>query len=234
MIAALLAAAAAALAVGPSPDRRARKLWVSPSGSGQRTMPPANWWAAAMCPLAGFIFIGWPWGLVVGAAAAPVVQDLVRRAESSADQKRSAELRRQLPGALDLIAAALSAGRPPASALSIVGRAIPPPLSSELGLIASRLEASGDLRSALVEIPDALTVLARAFTRAEDSGAPIADVVAASANDVRRQAAAERREAARRVGVRTAAPLGLCFLPAFFLVGIVPTVIAIGTTSIPW
>jgi hypothetical protein len=30
---------------------------------------------------------------------------------------------------------------------------------------------------------------------------------------------------ARTVGVRAAGPLGLCFLPAFMLVGIVPTVV---------
>jgi hypothetical protein len=34
------------------------------------------------------------------------------------------------------------------------------------------------------------------------------------------------RERSRKVAVRTAAPLGACFLPAFFLIGIVPTVLA--------
>ena len=34
---------------------------------------------------------------------------------------------------------------------------------------------------------------------------------------------------ARSLGVRTAAPLGLCFMPAFIVLGVVPTVI--GTFS---
>jgi hypothetical protein len=43
--------------------------------------------------------------------------------------------------------------------------------------------------------------------------------------------AAEAR--ARSVGARAAAPLGLCFLPAFVLVGIVPLVAALGMPLLP-
>ncbi|MEO8329676.1 MAG: type II secretion system F family protein, partial [Candidatus Nanopelagicales bacterium] len=32
---------------------------------------------------------------------------------------------------------------------------------------------------------------------------------------------------ARRLGVRTAGPLGLCFLPAFIVIGVVPLVISL-------
>ena len=38
------------------------------------------------------------------------------------------------------------------------------------------------------------------------------------------RARAEVEDAARRVGVRAALPLGLCLLPAFLLIGIVPVV----------
>ncbi|MGQ2913044.1 MAG: type II secretion system F family protein, partial [Aeromicrobium sp.] len=54
-------------------------------------------------------------------------------------------------------------------------------------------------------------------------------VLAAAAADLRRDRASQARERARAVGVRTAAPLGLCFLPAFFLVGIVPTLIGVAS-----
>ena len=38
------------------------------------------------------------------------------------------------------------------------------------------------------------------------------------------RAHADAEDAARRVGVRAAVPLGLCLLPAFLLIGIVPVV----------
>jgi pilus assembly protein TadC len=34
-------------------------------------------------------------------------------------------------------------------------------------------------------------------------------------------------QSARSVGVHAAAPLGLCFLPAFVLVGIVPSIVSV-------
>jgi hypothetical protein len=39
-------------------------------------------------------------------------------------------------------------------------------------------------------------------------------------------------EAARSAGVRAVAPLGLCFLPAFVLVGVVPTVVGLATAAL--
>jgi pilus assembly protein TadC len=75
--------------------------------------------------------------------------------------------------------------------------------------------------------------LGRAFRRAAASGMPVARVVASVADELRRDRRAARRERSRGVGVRTAAPLGACFLPAFFLVGIVPTIIGVvGTLSL--
>ena len=71
-----------------------------------------------------------------------------------------------------------------------------------------------------------LATVGRAFRRAAASGMPVSDVVRGVVDELRRERAARLREHGQRVGVRTAAPLGLCFLPAFFLIGIVPTVVA--------
>jgi hypothetical protein len=49
--------------------------------------------------------------------------------------------------------------------------------------------------------------------------------VAEDARDTARRAAEAR---ARSLGARAAAPLGLCFLPAFVLVGVVPIVVTAG------
>ena len=69
--------------------------------------------------------------------------------------------------------------------------------------------------------------LARALERSERAGAPVAAAVRVLADEVRQDTRTARLAEARRVGVRTAAPLGACFLPAFFLIAIIPTVIAL-------
>jgi pilus assembly protein TadC len=62
------------------------------------------------------------------------------------------------------------------------------------------------------------------MTRAALSGAPVADVLSRLADDARREVRASSTAAARRVGVQAVAPLGLCFLPAFVFLGIIPVV----------
>ncbi|HEY0888763.1 MAG TPA: type II secretion system F family protein, partial [Nocardioides sp.] len=70
----------------------------------------------------------------------------------------------------------------------------------------------------------ALAPLGRTLARAHRSGAPVAGSVERLADDLARAARAEVEDRARRVGVRAAVPLGLCLLPAFVLIGIVPLV----------
>jgi pilus assembly protein TadC len=71
---------------------------------------------------------------------------------------------------------------------------------------------------------DPLAAAARALARAAEGGAPVAAAVSRLADDARRRARADGEAAARRVGVVAVAPLGLCFLPAFVLLGVVPVV----------
>ena len=68
---------------------------------------------------------------------------------------------------------------------------------------------------------DALLRLAR---RSASSGAALADGVAELADQSRHDAAHAATAAAERAGVLIAGPLGLCFLPAFVCLGIVPVV----------
>ncbi|MEO6605583.1 MAG: type II secretion system F family protein, partial [Aeromicrobium sp.] len=92
--------------------------------------------------------------------------------------------------------------------------------------LASRLAVAGDpirVWSSLLHDP-ALAPVGRAFRRAETSGMPVAQIISGVADELRRERRARRRDDSRKVAVRTAAPLGVCFLPAFFLIGIVPTI----------
>jgi pilus assembly protein TadC len=68
---------------------------------------------------------------------------------------------------------------------------------------------------------EALLRLAR---RSASSGAALADGVAELADQSRGDAAHAATAAAERAGVLIAGPLGLCFLPAFVCLGIVPVV----------
>ncbi|MGH3521756.1 MAG: type II secretion system F family protein, partial [Mycobacterium sp.] len=68
---------------------------------------------------------------------------------------------------------------------------------------------------------DALLRLAR---RSAASGAALADAGAELATPCRHVAAHSAGAAAERAGVLIAGPLGLCFLPAFVCLGVVPVV----------
>lgn len=129
--------------------------------------------------------------------------------------------------ALDLISAVLDAGLPHLPAVTAVAAALPGPMGAPLRRAAAMVDVTGESAwRALVDDPE-VGPLAAAMARSEQSGAPVAESVRILAEEVRRAERAERMSRARRVGVRTAAPLGLCFLPAFFVVAVVPTVIGL-------
>jgi len=60
--------------------------------------------------------------------------------------------------------------------------------------------------------------------RSAESGAPLAEGLSRLAEDRRRERRTQTQVRARNVGVKAAGPLAACFLPAFMLVGVVPTV----------
>jgi hypothetical protein len=66
--------------------------------------------------------------------------------------------------------------------------------------------------------------LAITCARSERSGAPVGPLLAALAGELRDARRSAREAAARRVGVWAVLPLGVCFLPAFLLAGVVPVV----------
>lgn len=222
MITALLAAAAVWCGLPSPPTSRQRELFSSPRPS--RRPEPAVL-AAIAAPLAAVVMLGWPLGFVMGVVIAPVAHRAVGRLESAATRERNAQIAAQLPGALDLMVAVLDAGRPPGAALTLAAEATADPLGAELGKLASRLAVAGDpivVWSSVLDDPG-LAPVGRAFRRAAHSGMPVAHVISGVADELRREHRARRRDDSRRVAVRTAAPLGICFLPAFFLIGIAPT-----------
>ena len=77
---------------------------------------------------------------------------------------------------------------------------------------------------------DVLAPLGRTLVRAESSGAPVADEVERLADELELASLSAAEDRARSVGVKAAIPLGLCLLPAFMLIGIVPTVAGLLST----
>ncbi|MCL3817391.1 type II secretion system F family protein [Aeromicrobium wangtongii] len=232
MSAALLAALAAWCAVPPSARPRARRVLLAPAVS-RRAEPAVV--AAALVPVAAVVVLGPAWGIVVGLVLVPLTYRAVGRLESTAARRRAARIEADLPGALDLVVAALLVGRPPVTAFALAAEATREPLGAELAVVAGRLALAADPETVwrTMAHDPGLAPVGRAFRRAMASGMPVAEIVRGVADELRRERAARQRERSQRVGVRTAAPLGLCFLPAFFLIGIVPTIVAT-FSSLSW
>ncbi|MBT1678123.1 type II secretion system F family protein [Curtobacterium aurantiacum] len=67
---------------------------------------------------------------------------------------------------------------------------------------------------------------------ARRAGVPAAGLLRRAAEDVRDEAAAEGLVAAERLAVRLVLPLGVCVLPAFVLVGVVPVVVGVLSSTV--
>jgi pilus assembly protein TadC len=135
----------------------------------------------------------------------------------------------RLAGVLDLFAACLRAGLPVATAVAAVAEQLPGADGRVLRRVAELLATGADAAQAwepaLHNPPTA--ALARAARRTARSGAALADAATRLAGEVRAAAADLAEERAQRAGVLIAAPLGLCFLPAFFCLGVLPVVIGL-------
>ena len=167
-------------------------------------------------------------GLLVAAVVAVATPRAVAALERPPDD--AAELAAQLPLCLDLLAACLAGGAAPVDAVRAVAEAVPGACATRLSRVASALAVGCSPAEAWRRFADdggSAGAAARALARAADSGAPVADAVRRVAQDARRDARARAEQRARRAGVMAVGPLGACFLPAFFLLGVVPAVVGL-------
>lgn len=182
--------------------------------------------AAAMAAAALLLLMGIPWGLLPASGAFLALPIFLSRLEPAAARRRSARIVADLPLAVDLLAACLRAGRPPDDAVDAVSSALGGPLADLLVEVGRRLSLGADPIDAwacLLGEP-ACASFARAVQRALRSGAPLAKTLELLADDVRQARRWGAEEQARAVETRSVVPAGLCFLPAFVLLGIVPTI----------
>lgn len=229
VLTAALSGAAVWLALPGPATRRLRSL--GPDATARRSLPSLPTLVTVLVPAACLVVLGPTAGVLAAVPATPIARAAAQGAVTSAARRRRELAQAQLPAALDLLVAVLASGRPAGVAFDVVSEVTPPPLGPDLAHVGSRVRTAPDVAVVWSTLAThaVLGPVARAFRRAEQTGTPVAGVVAAAAEEVRRDRMAVAREKARAVGVRTAAPLGLCFLPAFFLVGIVPTLIGVGS-----
>jgi Flp pilus assembly protein TadB len=184
---------------------------------------------------AGATFVSGSAGLVAAAAAAVGVWVVVGRAEPPGTRRERADVRRDLPAVVALLGAALRSGAAPSDAVQIVARALPGAAADRLSPVVSRLALGVPAATVWADLaadPD-LAPLGRTMARAHDTGSAVVPAVERLADDLARRSRAAVEDRARAVGVKAAVPLGLCLLPAFVLIGIVPLVAGL-LESIAW
>ena len=161
-------------------------------------------------------------GVGVVLAGAVVLGWLEPSATRRARQRRIADA----PQALDLLAACLAAGLPVRAALRSVVEVVDGPLGDDLGQVLRLTDLGHDDVSAWRSLADhqELGPAALDLARSVETGALLVESLLVHAEVAREERRGQVESAARGVGVRSVLPLMVCFIPAFLLIGIVPTV----------
>ncbi|GAA1044567.1 type II secretion system F family protein [Streptomyces murinus] len=177
-----------------------------------------------------WVLVGGAVGALLGLGVGAVLwRRRVGRAAGGAVAVDTAEAARQLPLAADLLAACIAAGAGPVVAAQAVGEALGGPVGQALARGAAEVRLGGtpaDAWHGLAALPGA-GALARLLERADESGLPAAAPVARIASDTRAEWGRTATARARRAAVLISAPVGLCFLPAFVAIGVLPVVIGL-------
>ena len=220
------------------PVRGSRRLLPAPEPRGRPGRRPLPLPAVAVVGGLGLaLLVGGVLGLLLGAGAAVLVLRVVPRLESRSGRRRRTAIAAQAPEVLDLLAACLASGATIQGAVAATATAVDDPVAGVLHQVVAqlRLGAGPATAWAAVAAEAPLEPLAAAVARASDSGAALSDALPLVADDLRARRRSEVEAAARRVGVRLTAPLGLAFLPAFVLLGVVPVVASLvsGVLSLP-
>lgn len=166
-------------------------------------------------------------GGVMAALAGVGVFVAAGRVGSPGEPSARVELASALPVICTQLAVCMEAGLPLRNAVAVLGDC----LGGEPARVLRRLDAAVRLgvpeEQAWAELGEdhpELGGLARELRHAASGGAALAAALRQQAAEARatNRSAAESR--ARRAGVSIVLPLGVCFLPAFLLVGVVPVV----------
>jgi pilus assembly protein TadC len=222
------------------------------SGPRPAATPPA--WLPRLCGIGAAVAVLAGRGALASVLVAAALAGWLpgRRAADARDRVERATAR-DLPRVADLLATCLEAGLSVPDAADVVGTAVTGPLGTAVRRAGAALRAGADPHAVWSDAQPAggpaavagagagraavaseegpvgpgWSRLAAALERGSASGAPLAGLLRAVADDERDRARWAAEGAAARAGVRAIGPLVACFLPAFVLVGVVPVVVGI-------
>lgn len=227
-----LALLAAALLVGGTRHgrHRVRALHTPPAPQVPEGAPIRPAWVAVGAAAAGAL--GWTVagataGLLLALAAAGAGLLAVRR--SGAHQAVATEPDTELAAGWELLAVCLEAGLPVALAVTAAAEPLHGAVGARLRRTAGLLELGADAAAAWLaaeQLP-ALATFARAAGRSAGTGSALAQVARAEAERIRAGLLDTAQAKAQRAAVLITAPLGVCFLPAFLVLGIAPVVVGL-------
>ncbi|HEX4226402.1 MAG TPA: type II secretion system F family protein [Pseudonocardiaceae bacterium] len=229
---------AAALLIGPSPANARRRLAALLAPRAPR---PARFGPSVRPAIAGvsvgtlpMVLAGWPsgvlFGLLLGGTAFVACQRLPRRRGRGPVVDPLL-----LASSWDLLAACLRGGLPVPGAVAAIAAEIPGDAGPALRHTAELIALGADPVQAWAPALNhpATARLARGARRTARSGAALAGVAENLATEVRASADDLAEARAQRIAVAVTGPLGLCFLPAFICLGVVPVVVGLATRLIP-
>ena len=151
---------------------------------------------------------------------------VIKKLDQANTFKQADALRSQIPLVIDLTNAVLAVGAPFQKAIDLSARAVGEPISSELSDFVRAANQDLHLAASLLASHEHLGVIGRSLARALESGASIRNVFERTAVEARRDMRVAAKKKARAVEIATAGPLAACFLPAFLLIAIVPTILS--------
>jgi pilus assembly protein TadC len=176
-------------------------------------------WAALL--LAAALLVGGDHSLIRIRAGQTVPRRTHHRRVSSGDPLAAAS-------SFDVLAACLRSGMAVSTAAAAAAPSAPPELARLLDRAADLLALGADPATAWskreLRLDNHAEALLRLARRSASSGAALAQGVAELAAQSRNDAADTAGAAAERASVLIAGPLGMCYLPAFVCLGIVPVV----------
>ncbi|MHA7246322.1 type II secretion system F family protein [Arthrobacter tecti] len=140
---------------------------------------------------------------------------------------------------MDLMASMLAAGASIDRGLTILARSASPPVAQALTAVVTALDLGAPWEVAWAgasragpggsKAPssEAVAGLGRALRFAGTTGAPSAAIMNAHAAQYRRRRNREAERRAAALGVKLVVPLGLCSLPAFVCLGVIPILVGL-------
>ncbi len=226
----VLLALALLVATGPRGRARLRGLTTIPTGDDTAPAPPlrACWvlvGAVAVgsltCAVGGVVA-----GVIVGVGTGVAAIIAAHRAGRLGSAEDDAG---ELAGRWELLAVCMAAGMPVAPAVTAAAEPLTGVTGTQLRRVAGLLELGADPIDAWRAAEDvpALAAFARAAGRSAGTGSALAQVARAEGTRIRAELIDTAQARAQRAAVVITGPLGLCFLPAFLVLGIAPVLVGL-------